>query len=233
MRYGNPSLRAPQSGPGAGARAPDPRRLRSRMVREQIEARGVANPAIIAAMLAVPRHLFVPEAMTAHAYDDAALPIGYGQTISKPYAVARMTEALEVESGARVLEVGAGSGYQAAVLAAMGCVVFCIERLPLLYKTTAARLRQMGLRDIHVHRGDGTLGLPQAAPFERILVSAGGPEAPRPLIGQLAENGVMVIPVGERPRSQRLLRFRKSRGRVFSEDLGPAEFVDLVGDHGW
>lgn len=203
------------------------------MVREQIEAAGITNPEILAAMLAVPRHLFVPEAMAAHAYDPTALPIGDGQTISKPYAVARMTASLEIFSGARVLEVGAGSGYQAAVLAAMGCTVFCIERLPALYRATVARLRQMGLRDIHVHRGDGTLGLPQAAPFERVLVSAGGPEVPKPLLDQLASDGLMIIPVGERPRSQRLLRFRKTRGRVFSEDLGPAEFVDLVGDHGW
>lgn len=203
------------------------------MVREQIEAAGITNPEILTAMLAVPRHLFVPEAMAAHAYDPTALPIGDGQTISKPYAVARMTASLEIFSGARVLEVGAGSGYQAAVLAAMGCTVFCIERLPALYRATVARLRQMGLRDIHVHRGDGTLGLPQAAPFERVLVSAGGPEVPKPLLDQLASDGLMVIPVGERPRSQRLLRFRKTRGRVFSEDLGPAEFVDLVGDHGW
>ncbi|MDE5833155.1 MAG: protein-L-isoaspartate(D-aspartate) O-methyltransferase [Desulfovibrio sp.] len=204
------------------------------MVREQIMARGITDENIINAMLAVPRHLFVPEAFRARAYADTPLPIGFGQTISQPYVVAVMTAALEVEPGARTLEVGAGSGYQAAILAAMGCVALGIERSPELYRQTLARVRSLGLSSkIHLYRGDGTLGLPNAAPYERILVSAGAPSIPAPLLRQLAEGGVMVVPVGEKRRKQRLIRTRKIRGKYISEDLGAAEFVDLVGDYGW
>lgn len=211
----------------------DPRRLRSRMVREQLEARGISHPGVLAAMGEVPRHLFVQEALRAQAYEDTPLPIGYGQTISQPYIVALMSELLEADRGMRVLEVGTGSGYQAAVLAAMGCTVFTVERLRELYLSAAALLRQLGLRGIHMQRSDGTLGMPEAAPFERIIVTAGGPEIPRPLVDQLGEGGILLIPVGTRPRAQRLMRLRKEQGRIHSEDLGSVVFVDLVGDHGW
>lgn len=216
-----------------GLGSPDPKRLRKRMVREQIEGRGITDPLVISAMLAVPRHLFVPEAFASHAYDDTPLPIGYGQTISQPFMVACMTQHLQLSPGMRVLEIGSGCGYQAAVIAAMGCTVFGVERLPELYRDASVRLRQLGYRSIHLHRGDGTLGLKPAAPFERIVVSAGGPEVPPPLLAQLADDGVMIIPVGARPRTQRLLRLRKANGKILAEDLGPAIFVDLVGDHGW
>lgn len=211
----------------------DPRRLRRRMVREQLEARGISHPGVLAAMGTVPRHLFVQEALRSQAYEDTPLPIGYGQTISQPYIVALMSELLEVDRGMRVLEIGTGSGYQAAVLAAMGCTVFTVERLRELYLNTGALLRQLGLRGIHMQRRDGTLGMPEAAPFERIIVTAGGPEIPRPLVDQLDEGGILLIPVGARPRTQRLMRLRKEQGRIHTEDLGSVIFVDLVGDHGW
>ena len=144
-----------------------------------------------------------------------------------------MSQLLEARRGMRVLEIGTGSGYQAAVLASMGCVVFTVERLRELYQSTAPLLRQLGLRSIHMQRRDGTLGVPEAAPFDRIIVTAGGPEVPPPLVDQLDEGGILLIPVGSRPRTQRLLRLRKTQGRVSREDLGPVIFVDLVGDHGW
>lgn len=211
----------------------DPRRLRQRMVREQIAARGISQPEILEAMSLVPRHLFVPEAFQSHAYEDSPVPIGYGQTISQPYMVALMTSLLEVEKGMRVLEIGAGSGYQAAILATLGCNVISIERLPDLYQRARELLRKMGYRSIHLHKGDGTLGFAVSAPFERILVTAGGPQVPPPLLAQLADKGILLIPVGEKPRTQRLLRLRKQNGHILQEDLGPAAFVDLVGNHGW
>lgn len=211
----------------------DPRRLRLRMVREQIQARGIRDIEVISAMAAVPRHMFVQEAMAMHAYEDSSLPIGYGQTISQPYVVARMTELLEIEKGMRVLEIGTGSGYQAAILAAMGCVVHTVERLPELYVQTRALVQRLQLRGIHMHLGDGTLGLPHIAPFHRIIVAAGGPRIPDPLVRQIADNGIMLIPVGDRPRAQRLTRLRRVGSRVYMEDAGPAVFVDLVGNYGW
>lgn len=219
-----------------GTHAPpglDPKRQRLRMVKEQIEARGITDKRVLAAMRVVPRHLFVQEALAMHAYDDAALPIGYGQTISQPFMVARMSELLEIEAGMRVLEVGSGCGYQMAVLAAMGCVVYGMERVREIYLTTLARLRQMHLIHTQLFLGDGTLGLAPAAPFDRIVVSAGGPQIPPPLVAQLANSGILVIPVGSTQRKQRLVRLRKHNGKVYTEDLGMAVFVDLIGNHGW
>lgn len=210
----------------------DFRRLRLAMVRDQIEARGITDAAVLAAMRMLPRHLFVQEALALHAYDDTALPIGYGQTISQPYMVARMTELLKPKTGMRILEIGCGSGYQAAVLGCLGCTVYGIERVREIYRATLARIRRLGLHRVHLHYGDGTLGLVQAAPFERILVSAGAPGIPKPLVDQLAESGILVIPVGE-PRRQRLVRLTKMGGRLVQEDVGGAVFVDLIGSHGW
>ncbi len=150
------------------------------MVREQLQARGISDPAVLQAMSIVPRHLFVQEALRVQAYEDTPLPIGYGQTISQPYIVALMSQLLEVEQGMRVLEIGTGSGYQAAVLASMGCTVFTVERMRELYQNTAVLLQQLGLRGIYMQRRDGTLGMPEAAPFDRIIVTAGGPEIPNP-----------------------------------------------------
>lgn len=210
----------------------DPRRLRLRMVRE-LAARGITDGRVLDAMSRVPRHLFVPEGLRSRAYEDCPLPIGYGQTISQPSTVALMSQMLETSPGMRVLEVGTGSGYQAAVLAAMGCTVYTVERLKELYQSARALLQQLNLRAIHMQRSDGTLGMPAAAPFDRIIVTAGGPQIPRPLLEQLAVDGIMLIPVGARPRTQRLMRIMRRQGRLCSEDLGSAVFVDLVGDHGW
>ena len=210
----------------------DPRRLRLRMVRE-LAARGITDGRVLDAMSRVPRHLFVPEGLRSRAYEDCPLPIGYGQTISQPSTVALMSQMLETSPGMRVLEVGTGSGYQAAVLAAMGCTVYTVERLKELYQSARALLQQLDLRAIHMQRSDGTLGMPAAAPFDRIIVTAGGPQIPRPLLEQLAVDGIMLIPVGARPRTQRLMRIMRRQGRLCSEDRGPAVFVDLVGDHGW
>ena len=195
----------------------DPRRLRLRMVRE-LAARGITDGRVLDAMSRVPRHLFVPEGL---------------RSISQPSTVALMSQMLETSPGMRVLEVGTGSGYQAAVLAAMGCTVYTVERLKELYQSARALLQQLDLRAIHMQRSDGTLGMPAAAPFDRIIVTAGGPQIPRPLLEQLAVDGIMLIPVGARPRTQRLMRIMRRQGRLCSEDLGPAVFVDLVGDHGW
>ena len=210
----------------------DPRRLRLRMVRE-LAARGITDGRVLDAMSRVPRHLSVPEGLRSRAYEDCPLPIGYGQTISQPSTVALMSQMLETSPGMHVLEVGTGSGYQAAVLAAMGCTVYTVERLKELYQSARALLQQLDLRAIHMQRSDGTLGMPAAAPFDRIIVTAGGTQIPRPLLEQLAVDGIMLIPVGARPRTQRLMRIMRRQGRLCREDLGPAVFVDLVGDHGW
>lgn len=202
------------------------------MVRNQIEGRGIKSQRVLAAMREVPRHLFIQEALSLHAYDDSALPIGYGQTISQPYMVAKMSELLAAEPGMRVLEIGAGCGYQAAVLAQLGCVVYGIERIREIYQTTVTRLKRLGIGRVHMHYGDGSLGLPPAAPFERILVSAGAPQVPQPLVRQLAEGGILLVPVGGK-QAQRLLRLTRMNGKIISEDMGAAVFVDLVGSHGW
>ena len=209
----------------------DPRRLRQRMT-EALTRQGLGDAAVLAAMAEVPRHLFADEALTARAYDLATLPIGKGQTMSNPCTVARMTTLLQLSPGMTVLEIGTGSGYQAAVLATMGCRVYTAERLPELYERTRDLLRRLGYTDIVPMLGDGTLGCPKMAPFARIIVTASGPAIPGPLIEQLDEGGIMVIPVGE-SGSQRLKRVFKKAGRLYEQDCGPAAFVDLVGDHGW
>ena len=230
-------IRSPRPGSSGGGPRPaavlDPKILRRRMVQEQLVARGISDMAVLSAMGTVPRHLFVQEAFRGQAYDDRPLPIGHGQTISQPYIVALMSQMLEAAPGMRVLEVGTGSGYQAAVLAHMGCTVYTVERVRELYQATTLLLRDMRLRAVYMKRDDGTLGMPEAAPFDRIMVTAGGPEVPRPLLEQLSEDGVMLIPVGERKREQRLLRVRRQRTGFCTEDLGGVVFVDLVGSHGW
>ena len=227
MQYSGP----PSSGPPRPVWV-DPKRQRARMVRE-LESRGINDAAVLAAMNAVPRHLFVQEALRAHAYEDTALPIGYGQTISQPSTVARMTMLLETFPGCRVLEVGTGSGYQTAVLAALGCVVITIECVRELHQHTRRLFQSLALRDVHSLFGDGTLGLPDAAPYDRIIVTAGGPVVPQPLLRQLDDGGILLIPVGTKPRNQRLLRLERRGAIIEKTDLGPATFVDLVGDHGW
>lgn len=213
--------------------APDFRRQRERMVKEQIEGRNINVPAVLAAMRSVHRHLFVPEALQVRAYEDHPLPIGYGQTISQPYIVACMTCLLEAKAGMSVLEIGTGSGYQAAVLAALGLDVFTVERVRELYFSTKEVFQKLGLWSIRTRLADGTLGWPENAPFDRIIVTAGGPDVPEPLVEQLADPGIMVIPVGHNRREQRLVRVFKQNGSVSARALGNVTFVDLVGDHGW
>ena len=206
---------------------------RQRMVRDQIAGRGVANAAVLRAMGEVPRHLFVPEALAPTAYDDRPLPIGHGQTISQPYIVALMCSMLEPRPGLSVLEVGTGSGYQAAVLHALGLTVFTVERLRPLYLEARERFGRLGLHTIRTLLSDGTLGWPDMGPFDRIIVAAGGPGIPEALTEQLADGGVLVIPVGKRRGAQRLVRVVRHGRDLAVRDCGPVAFVDLVGSYGW
>lgn len=209
------------------------KRNRERMLTEQIMARGIDNERVLAAISAVPRHLFVDEAMAAEAYEDYPLPIGLGQTISQPYVVALMSQLLNASPGAKVLEIGTGSGYQAAVLAEMGLDVYTVERMRELYMRTSSLLRKLKYFHIACRLGDGTLGWPEEAPFERILVTAGGPFIPEPLLEQLADPGILLMPVGARAREQQLVMVHKQNGEITRENLGAVSFVDLVGNHGW
>lgn len=211
----------------------DPVRLRERMVREQIEARGVTDKAVLNALRTLPRHLFVEEALAFKAYSDGPLPIGEGQTISQPYIVALMTELLRVEPGMKVLEIGTGSGYQAAVLAEVGAEVYTVERIKKLYMTARKRFMDMRMFSVKLKLDDGTMGWPEEAPYDRIIVTAGGPEVPDPLVDQLADGGRMLIPVGASKRTQKLILIEKKDGKVVQTDKGGVAFVDLVGHHGW
>lgn len=206
---------------------------RQRMVREQLTARGIADASVLRAMSEVPRHRFVPEALVATAYDDRPLPIGHGQTISQPYIVASMCALLNARPGQSVLEVGTGSGYQAAVLYAMGLTVFTVELLRPLYLEARERFVRLGLHTVRTLLSDGTMGWPDMGPFDRIVVAAGGPGIPEALTDQLAEGGVLVIPVGRRRGQQRLVRVTRHGGGLTVDDCGPVAFVDLVGSYGW
>jgi protein-L-isoaspartate(D-aspartate) O-methyltransferase len=206
--------------------------IRNRMVDTQIEARGVTSPRVLAAMRRVPRHRFVPQGLWDQAYNDYPLPIGEDQTISQPYIVALMTEALELKEGDRVLEIGTGSGYQAAVLAELASAVYTIDRLGSLTEKAQKVLAALGYHNLHVRVGDGTLGWPEEAPFDAILVTAGAPQVPRPLVEQLALGGRLVIPVGDR-FSQTLTRVRKVKDGVKYDYLGGCRFVRLIGQYGW
>jgi protein-L-isoaspartate(D-aspartate) O-methyltransferase len=219
------------SGPRA-AEADPFARARRRMVEEQIRDREIASPRVLEAMLDVPRHEFVPPEFRQRAYADEPLPIGEGQTISQPFMVAAMTEALELTGGERVLEVGTGSGYQAAVLSHLAALVYSVESHPALALAAQARLERLGYSNVHVHCGDGTLGLPDCAPFDAILVSAAAPDLPPPLLEQLAEGGRLVIPVGSADEQQ-LFQIRKHGGQTASRTLHYCRFVPLVGRHGW
>ena len=190
-----------------GARSPveDPARARERMVREQVEARGVTDARTLAALRKVERHLFVPPALAALAYADHPLPIGEGQTISQPYIVAVMTEAIGLRGGERVLEIGTGSGYQAAVLAEMGANVYTVEIVPSLARTARATLTRLGYRTVEVREGNGWAGWPEHAPFDAIVVTAAPPTVPDALKSQLRDGGRLVIPVGDDVQELRLL----------------------------
>jgi protein-L-isoaspartate(D-aspartate) O-methyltransferase len=184
-------------------------------------------------MRTLPRHLFVEEALASKAYADCPLPIGEGQTISQPYIVALMSELLDLKPGMKVLEIGTGSGYQAAVLAEMGAEVFTVERIKKLFFAARKRFMDMRMFSVKLKLDDGTMGWPEEAPYDRIIVTAGGPEVPEPLVGQLADNGRMVIPVGGAKRTQELILVEKINGEVKMTNKGGVAFVDLVGSHGW
>jgi len=205
---------------------------RLRMVREQIMARGVRDLRVLEAMRQVPRHRFVPAEYAGIAYTDGPLPIGQGQTISQPYIVALMSEMLELEGDETVLEVGTGSGYQAAVLAHLAGTVHTIERHAALAEGAGQVLQELGLSNVVVHLGDGTLGLPRYAPYQAIMVTAASPGVPQPLLDQLADGGRLVIPVGGHG-SQMLERWRRQDANFDQEQVLPVAFVPLRGAHGW
>jgi len=205
---------------------------RRRMLAEQIVARGVRAPRLLAALGGVPRERFVLLDDLAWAYADGPLPIGHGQTISQPYIVAVMTELLCLQGGERLLEVGTGSGYQAAVLGELATEVHTLELYPDLARRAAKLLAELGYTNVHVHAGDGSLGWPESAPYDGILVAAAAPDVPPPLLEQLAEGGRLVLPVGSRG-FQKLQVWRR-RGAEFEHTDGlPVAFVPLRGEHGW
>jgi protein-L-isoaspartate(D-aspartate) O-methyltransferase len=205
---------------------------RSEMVARQIRARGIISPRVLEAMVSVPRHEFVPAAARASAYSDEALPIGGGQTISQPFMVALMTNALQLTGTERVLEIGGGCGYQAAVLSLLAQDVTIIELQPELARASHERLARLGYADVRVEEGDGSLGWPSGAPYDAIVVSAAAPAIPPPLIEQLAEGGRLAIPVGGSER-QDLVRIVKHGGELPQESLCACRFVPLLGRYGW
>lgn len=206
---------------------------RLRMVSDQLRRRDITDPLVLAAFARVPREAFVPDHLLEHAYDDAPLPIGNGQTISQPYVVAMTVQALRLTGRERVLEIGAGSGYAAAILGAMVREVDTVERIEELARTAAERLARLGFSNVHVHHADGTLGWPANAPYEAICVAAGAPRPPPPLLEQLAVGGRLVLPHGNN-ECQRLVRIvRQSATHFVEEDLGDVRFVPLVGAAGW
>jgi protein-L-isoaspartate(D-aspartate) O-methyltransferase len=207
--------------------------LRKSMVNRQIAARGVRDAAVLDAMREIPRERFVPGRLARFAYDDRPLPIEAGQTISQPYIVACMIEAARIGSGDRVLEIGAGSGYAAAVMSRIAGKVHAIERHPKLAGLARARMAALGYANVEIRIGDGTQGWPDAAPFDAILVAASGPDIPQPLYRQLVIGGRLVMPVGD-PAQQRLVRVTRRSETAFDEDnLGEVRFVPLIGAHGW
>ena len=204
----------------------------AQMVAEQLRSRGLRNDRLLAAFSKVPRHLFVPEEMRNLAYADRPLPIGEGQTISQPYIVALMTDALHLQGHERVLEIGTGSGYQTAILAEMALEVYSIERLPGLLQQVAEHLYTLGYFNVHLVSGDGSLGWPEHAPYDAILVSAAAPEIPSPLLKQLADPGRLVIPIGSR-EAQTLLTLEQRNQGLYRTELTHCMFVPLVGKFGW
>jgi protein-L-isoaspartate(D-aspartate) O-methyltransferase len=229
---GEPSIPAEPSpsAPSALPSAEDPYAdLRLAMVSQQIEARGVKDANVLQVMRSVPRHRFVPADKIAAAYEDHPLPIGYGQTISQPYIVALMTEALKIKPGDRVLEIGTGSGYQAAILAELGAEVYSVEILPELAQQAAERLRSLGYDNLQVRNADGYLGWQEHAPYDAIIVTAAPDHLPQPLVSQLGDGGRMIVPIGPQGAVQTLWLFEKSGGDLQASNLGEVLFVPLTG----
>jgi len=209
-------------------------KLRERMVKRQIAGRGVRSERVLKAMRKVPRERFLPRGQGVFAYDDSPLPIGDGQTISQPYIVAYMAECLALEGGEKVLEIGTGSGYAAAVLAEIAAEVYTIERIAGLATMARTVLDELGYTNVQVQSGDGTLGWPEEAPYDGIVVSAGGPDVPDTLKHQLKTGGRLVIPIGRSKAYQELIRVTRVAEDDFqTEDLLPVRFVPLVGEEGW
>jgi len=206
--------------------------LRQRMVETQVERRGIRDSRVLAAMETVPREEFVPEHLRERAYEDGPLPIGQGQTISQPLTVAFMAEALQLTGGERVLEIGTGSGYGAAILGRLAKEVHTVERLPALAEGARERLERLGFANVHVHLGDGSLGWPEAAPYQAICVTAAPAAVPKTLQDQLAAGGRLVIPVGDTHRGQQMMRYTLRGGELLEEELGEFSFVPLIGKHG-
>lgn len=203
------------------------------MVGRLREHYGIRDKRVLDTMLTIPRHFFVPEALQGRAYGDHALPIAANQTISQPFIVARMSELLELDDRSRVLEIGAGSGYQTAVLAKLAAQVYAIERIAALAREAQARIRQLNIYNATVKCFDGTLGWSAHAPYDGILVAAGGPDVPETLLAQLQMRGRLVIPIGETRESQRLIRIIKTEQGYEQEDHGACAFVPLIGHYGW
>lgn len=205
---------------------------RNRMVESQLISRGIKDPRVLDAMRKVPRHRFVEEALVSQAYNDHPLPIGEKQTISQPYMVALMTEALELQGKERVLEIGTGSGYQTAILAELAEKIYSIERIRTLSTKAQRTLDKLGYFNVVLKVGDGSLGLKEEAPFDAIIVTAGSPEVPQPLVDQLAMEGRLVVPVGDR-YTQSLMKIIRVKEGITKTDLGGCRFVSLLGTHGW
>jgi protein-L-isoaspartate(D-aspartate) O-methyltransferase len=205
---------------------------RQTMVEEQLKGRGIKDQRVLDAFLEVPRHKFVEEYMKYKAYDDYPLSIGYGQTISQPYMVAIMTETLSPKPGETILEIGTGSGYQAAILSRLCSTVYTIERISALASRARKLLDELGYFNVHISVGDGTIGLPQHAPYDGIIVTAGAPHVPEALMAQLNEDGRLVIPIGDQS-IQDLKRITKTKSGVKEESMGGCRFVKLIGKNGW
>jgi protein-L-isoaspartate(D-aspartate) O-methyltransferase len=206
------------------------RGLRNNLVKK-LRLKGILDERVLAAIGKVPRHVFFDDALLMHAYEDKAFPIGEGQTISQPYTVAFQTEKLEIKPGDKVLEIGTGSGYQAAILVEMGAKVYTIEFQKKLYERTKEFLPSIGYKPFFFF-GDGSKGIPAKAPYDKIIVTAGAPVVPTALIDQLAEGGMMIIPVGDREK-QLMLRIKKKSGKIIKEEFDNFAFVPLLGEQGW
>jgi protein-L-isoaspartate(D-aspartate) O-methyltransferase len=210
----------------------DYRLARERMVKTQLIPRGISDENVLRAMEKIQRHLFVEDALVGEAYNDHPLPIGHKQTISQPYIVALMTEALELTGTEKVLEIGTGSGYQTAILAELSDVVYTVERIEPLLEKSKDLLQSLGYKNIYFKAYDGTLGWNDFAPFDAIMVTAGAPKVPDPLRKQLADGGRMIIPIGDK-YSQDLIKVTRVQDRFVEKNFGGCRFVDLIGEHGW
>jgi protein-L-isoaspartate(D-aspartate) O-methyltransferase len=207
--------------------------LRAEMVRRLADHYHIRDERVLEAMASIPRHEFIPDALRSQAYRDNALPLASGQTVSQPFIVARMTELLELTGNEHVLEIGAGSGYQTAILCRLADKVFSIERIRELADKAASRLISLGFDNFVMKCADGTLGWPENRPYDAIIAAAGGPEIPEPLVDQLAVGGRLVIPVGTTQTDQTLVRLRRTATGIRKEDHGRCAFVPLIGEYGW